>query len=73
MPAARSHRALRFSGQDNEILFKFLREYEDLANGNGLSEELKVVTILRYVPRSLRNLWMTLPGYRVADWCQFRA
>ncbi|KAH8977838.1 hypothetical protein EDB86DRAFT_2775052, partial [Lactarius hatsudake] len=73
MPAARSQRAPRFSGQDDEILGEFLREYEDLADGNGLSERQKVETILRYVPRSLRNLWSTLPGYVNVHWHHFRA
>ncbi|KAH9016981.1 hypothetical protein EDB85DRAFT_1835982, partial [Lactarius pseudohatsudake] len=59
MPAARSQRAPRFSGQDDEILEEFLREYEDLADGNGLSERQKVESILRYVPRSLQKLWST--------------
>jgi len=60
MPAARSQRAPRFSGQDDEILSEFLREYEDLSDDDGLTQKQKVETILRYVPRSLRNLWMTL-------------
>ncbi|KAI9437811.1 hypothetical protein BJY52DRAFT_1196292 [Lactarius psammicola] len=72
MPAARSQRAPCFSGQDDEILAEFLREYEDLADGNGLLERLKVETVLCYIPRSLRNLWMTLPGYRSASWHRFR-
>ncbi|KAH9019770.1 hypothetical protein EDB85DRAFT_1816745, partial [Lactarius pseudohatsudake] len=73
MPAARLQRAPRFSGQDDEILEEFLREYEDLADGNGLSERQKVETILRYVPRSLQKLWSTLPGYVNVRWCHFRA
>ena len=73
MPASKSQRAPCFSGQDDEILSEFLREYEDLANGNGLTEKQKVETILRYVPRSLSNLWSTLPGYQTATWSSFRA
>ncbi|KAI9436503.1 hypothetical protein BJY52DRAFT_1098741, partial [Lactarius psammicola] len=65
-------KAPRFSGQDDEILSEFLHEYEDLADGNGLSERQKVETVLRYVPRSLQNLWKTLPGYHNARWRQFR-
>ncbi len=49
------------------------REREDLADGNGPTQKQIVETILRYVPRSLRNLWMTLPGYCAADWCYFRS
>ncbi|KAH8976612.1 hypothetical protein EDB92DRAFT_1823619 [Lactarius akahatsu] len=73
MPAARSQCAPRFSGQDDEILEEFLQEYEDLADGNGLSERQKVETILRYVPRSLQKLWSMLPGYVNVRWHHFRA
>ena len=73
MPAAKSQRAPCFSGQDDKILAEFLHEYEDLAVGNGLTEQQKVETILRYIPRSLRNLWVTLPGYRTARWRRFRS
>ena len=60
MPTGRSRQAPHFEGKSDEILSKFLHKYEDLANSNGLSEKLKVETVLRYVPRSLRNLWMNL-------------
>ena len=73
MPTSKSQRAPRFSGQDDEILSEFLHEYEDLANGNGLTEKQKVETILRYIPRLLSNLWSTLPGYQTATWSSFRA
>ncbi|KAI9437144.1 hypothetical protein H4582DRAFT_1793733, partial [Lactarius indigo] len=73
MPAARSQRAPHFSGQDDEILAEFLREYKDLADGNGLSERQKVEMIIRYVPRSLQNLWSMLPGYVNVRWRHFRA
>ena len=72
MPAAKSRRAPRFTGQDDEIFLEFLQEYEDLADRNGLTGKQKVETIIRYVPRSLRNLWVTLPGYRAAKWRRFR-
>src|SRR6266702_774314 len=73
MPTGRSRQAPHFEGNSDEILSEFLHEYEDLADGNGLSEKLKVETVLRYVPRSLRNLWMNLPGYRAASWHHFQA
>ncbi|KAF8260019.1 hypothetical protein EI94DRAFT_1466551, partial [Lactarius quietus] len=73
MPAPKSQRAPRFLGEEGEILLEFLREYEDLADGNGLMEKQKVETILRYVPCSVRNFWMTLPGYSPARWLRFRA
>ena len=72
MPAAKSRRAPRFTGQDDEILSEFLQEYEDLADRNGLTERQKVEKIIRYIPRSLRKLWVILPGYRVANWWRFR-
>ncbi|KAF8257542.1 hypothetical protein EI94DRAFT_1629481 [Lactarius quietus] len=73
MPSARSKHAPRFSNASNELLSEFLQEYEDLADGNGLTEKQKVETITRYVPRDLRKLWVTLPGYRTLKWCRFRA
>ena len=72
MPSARSSRAPQFAGDDDEVLTEFLREYEDLADGYGLSEVQKVETITRYIPRTLRSLWMTLPGYQVKSWRRFR-
>ena len=72
MPAPRSQWAPRFSARDDELLSEFLHEYEDLADGNGLTEKQKVETIIRYVPRDLRKLWKTLPGYRNTKWRRFR-
>ena len=62
MPSARSSRAPQFNGGEDEVLSEFLREYEDLADGFRLTEAQKVETIMRYIPRTLRSLWMTLPG-----------
>jgi integrase-like protein/reverse transcriptase-like protein/aspartyl protease len=73
MPSARSSRAPHFSGREHEVLPEFLHEYEELADGFGLTEEQKVETILRYVPRTLQSLWKTLPGYQARDWEDFRA
>ncbi|KAF8264010.1 hypothetical protein EI94DRAFT_1703542 [Lactarius quietus] len=61
MPSARSKHAPRVSNASDELLSEFLQEYEDLADGNGLPEKLKVETITHYVPRDLRKLWVTLP------------
>ena len=72
MPAPRSQRAPRFSARDDELISEFLHEYEDLADGNGLTEKQKVETMICYVPRDLRKLWKTLPGYRATKWRRFR-
>jgi hypothetical protein len=72
MPSARSSRAPQFTGGEDEVLSEFLREYEDLADGFGLTEAQKVETITRYIPRTLRSLWMTLPGFRTLRWHHFR-
>jgi hypothetical protein len=73
MPAAKSQCTPHFAGQDDEILSKFLHEYKDLADGNGLTEGQKVETICHYIPCSLHNLWMTLPRYRASKWQHFQA
>ena len=72
MPAPRSQRAPCFLAQDDELLSEFLHKYEDLADGNGLTEKQKVETIIRYVPRDLRKLWKTLPGHRNTKWRCFQ-
>jgi hypothetical protein len=72
MPSVRSSRAPHFSGGEDELLTEFLREYEDLADGFGLTEEQKLYTILRYIPRTLKCLWVTRPGYQAGDWDDFR-
>ena len=72
MPAPKSRHAPHFSGEDDDILSEFLHEYEGLADGNGLTERQKVEEITRYVPRNLRKLWVTLPGYKAFKWHRFR-
>ena len=46
MPSARTSKAPRFSGKDDELLSEFLQEYEDLADGCRLTLEQKVDTII---------------------------
>ena len=71
MPTPRSQCAPCFSAQDDELLSEFLHEYEDLADGNGLTEKQKVETIICYILCDLHKLWKTLPGYRAIKWCHF--
>ena len=68
MPAARSHHAPYFSGEGGESLDDFLREYEELADGHGLTERQKVDWVIRYVARSQRDLWKSMEGFVVSDW-----
>ena len=72
MPTPKSRHAPHFSGEDDDILSEFLHEYEGLADGNGLTERQKVEEITCYVPRNLRKLWVTLPGYKAFKWHRFR-
>jgi hypothetical protein len=45
-----------FSGGEDELLTEFFREYKDLADGFGLTEEQKLDTILHYMPRTPQRL-----------------
>jgi hypothetical protein len=72
MPSARSSRAPQFNSGEDEVLSEFLRKYEDLADGFRLTEAQKVETIMRYIPRTLRSLWMMLPGFQTLRWHHFR-
>src|SRR5260221_12901587 len=49
----------------------FLEEYEELADKCGLSNLQKVETIIRYVDRSQRHIWQSLPGYINRNWDDF--
>ncbi|KAF8487080.1 hypothetical protein DFH94DRAFT_797347, partial [Russula ochroleuca] len=51
----------------------FLQEYEFLADDDGLTDQEKVETILRYTPLAIRRVWRTLDGFRTGDWEIFRA
>src|SRR5229473_3995019 len=72
MPAPRSNNAPYFSGQQGDSLADFLHEYDSLASSLGLTGGQKVDTILRYVPASTREFWMTLDSYSLKDWRDFR-
>ena len=52
-------------------LDNFLREYEELADSNGLTTRQKVETIIRYVAVSHRDYWMVADGYATHDWNDF--
>lgn len=67
IPTTKSQCTPRFTSQDDDILSE-LHKYED---GNGLTEKQKAETIICYVPRSLYNLGVTLPGYRAAMYVGF--
>jgi hypothetical protein len=68
MPPARSKTAPRFSGKIDIPIEDFLKEYEELADGCGLTQHQKVETILRYVDTSQRHIWTSLPGFVTCDW-----
>jgi hypothetical protein len=72
MPSARSSRAPHFSGGEDDLITEFLHEYEDLADGFGLTEKQKLNTILRYIPRTLQHFWMTRPSFQAGYWDDFR-
>ena len=72
MPSTRDTKAPKFSGEVEESLDEFLREYEDLAASCTLDDQQKCETILRYVPEELRHLWKLLGGYSTHDWAVFR-
>jgi len=57
-----------FSGEVDIKIEDFLKEYEELADGCGLSERQKVETIIWYVKTDQRYIWMTLPGFVRHDW-----
>jgi hypothetical protein len=73
MPSHRTNSTPYFSDPDNDSLADFLFEFEGLALDHNLTGPQKVEAILRYIPPSTRNFWMTLNGYSTSDWGTFRA
>ena len=72
MPPPRSHRAPYFSGNVDDPIEDFLREYEELADDCALTSQQKVETIIRYIPVKLRDLWKSLDGYVTQDWAALK-
>jgi hypothetical protein len=71
MPPPRARDAPYFSEHVDCRISDFLKEYEDLADSNGLSRRQKVETVIRYVTSSHRNFWMLTEGYATGDWDAF--
>jgi len=72
MPSVRSKLAPHFSGEIDQPVEDFLEEYEELADKFGLTEQEKVETVIRYVDRTQRHVWKSLPGYLDGDWNDLR-
>ncbi len=68
----RSKLVLHFSGKIEHPVEDFLEEYEELADKYGLTEQEKVETVIRYVHRSQRHVWKSLPGFLDRDWNDLR-
>ena len=68
MPSVRSKLAPHFSGEIEQPVEDFLEEYELLADKHGLTEREMVETVIRYVDRSQRHIWKSLPGYVDRRW-----
>jgi hypothetical protein len=68
MPAALSHHVPYFSGEGGESLDNFLRKYEELADGHGLTERQKVDWVIRYVARLQQDLWKSMEGFMISNW-----
>jgi len=68
MPSPRDKTAPYFSGEVDIKIEDFLKEYEELADRYGLSEQQKVETVIRYIKTDQRHIWMTLPGFVCHNW-----
>jgi hypothetical protein len=68
MLAALSHHVPYFSGEGGESLDDFLCEYEELADGHGLTECQKVDWVIRYMACSQQDLWKSMEGFMISDW-----
>ena len=68
MPSVQSRLAPHFSGEVEYPVEDFLREYEELADECGLTDEQKVDMVIRYVKLSKCHIWTSLSGYINRNW-----
>jgi hypothetical protein len=52
----------------DESIEDFLREYEEFADGCGLTDRQKLDTVTRYPTSDLREFWKSLDGYVASNW-----
>jgi hypothetical protein len=73
-PAAmpRATKTPSFDGTTGEPIIEFLADYNEIADGHGLTDQQKVEFILKYIPFSHKDLWKSLKGYATGDWTTFR-
>jgi len=71
MPSVRSKLTPHFTGKVKFPIQDFLEEYEELADKCGLTNFQKVEIVIRYVDRSQRHIWQSLPGYINHNWDDF--
>jgi hypothetical protein len=71
MPPPHSRDTPYFSGHMEEKLDDFLKEYEELADSNGLTPQQKVETVIWYVAAPHHDFWMAAEGYATHDWDDF--
>jgi len=68
MPSPQDKTVPYFSSKVDIKIEDFLKEYEELANRCGLSEQQKVETVIRYINTTQRHIWMSLSGFVCHDW-----
>ena len=61
-----------FDETSGEPIMDFLADFDELADGHGLSDQQKVETILKYIPAHQKDLWKSLKGYATGNWTTFR-
>jgi hypothetical protein len=68
MPTPHPKLAPYYTGDIEEPISKFLQEYKELADSNGLTSCQKVETVMCYVNPTEHDLWPSLPGYIHHNW-----
>jgi hypothetical protein len=67
MPSLASSKAPGFSGETSKLL-EFFELFEDLAIGCALQPVEKCKSIVRYVNKTTKRFWVSLPGYLNYDY-----
>jgi hypothetical protein len=71
MPLPCSSSTPYFTGQLDQSIDKFLKEYKELAQRNRLNDREWMETVIWYVAPSQKDFWISMDRYTTLDWNDF--
>ncbi|EIW84688.1 hypothetical protein CONPUDRAFT_16488, partial [Coniophora puteana RWD-64-598 SS2] len=72
MPGPFSNKAPSFDGETSQLL-EFFEYFEDLADGNSLTDSERCKMLVRYADVTTKRFWTTLDGFDSRDYATLKA